>query len=220
MVGDSLMANNPWYKYPRSGWGEQLYDYLGTDSVKVFNYSHDGASTRSFRNGNRWNKVVRKAQKNNIVVIGFSHNDEIHLKPTIGVPVDEFKKNLEDFIIEVKQKQSIVILCTPIKRRIFENGQLQDIHAGYPQIIRDVARKHEVILLDFHAYATELINKLGEEESQKLYLILQAGHYRNFIEGTFDTTHLSVYGARHYAQYAAGTIKKILDELMSTNPAN
>lgn len=82
--------------------------------------------------------------------IQFGHNDEKFQDSTrFTDPFTSYKKNLELFVRETRQKGATPILFTSIVRRKFENGLLKDTHGDYPVATRLVASQMNVPLIRF-----------------------------------------------------------------------
>ncbi|WP_295769563.1 GDSL-type esterase/lipase family protein [uncultured Mucilaginibacter sp.] len=201
LLGDSLMAPQPWYKYPRSGWGEQLYALLNTDKVKVYNKARNGASARTFYEDGYFKKVLSNVKNGDIAVIGFTHND----KGDDATATATFESYLFKFIEQLQHKGARVVLSTPIN--IYG---VNDSHGAFPQAIRRLAASHHLPVIDITNYSHQLRVELDDEQHRELYLIVPAGKFIMFPNGITDPIHLSPYGARVFAKYAANTINSLL----------
>ncbi len=211
MAGDSTMADKSLYhstsdpvtgemipdEWPERGWGQLLPEYFGKNVV-IDNRAKNGRSTSTFIAEGLWDKLINDVQKGDYVVIQFGHNDESEAKKSYTPPAD-FKKNLERFIDEVQAKKAIPVLCTPVERRKFENGILQDTHGAYPGYIREVAESKKVLFIDLQLKTRELLQKQGEESSKKLFMHVASGVNRNFPKGIEDNTHFNSTGANAVA---------------------
>ena len=75
LVGDSTMADKTELDIsPERGWGQLLPTYL-KGNIVVQNHAMNGRSTKSFVDEGRWVEVMHRAQKGDIVVLQFGHND-------------------------------------------------------------------------------------------------------------------------------------------------
>ncbi|MVN92296.1 GDSL-type esterase/lipase family protein [Mucilaginibacter aquatilis] len=201
LLGDSLMAPQPWYKYPRSGWGEQLYALLNTDKVKVYNKARNGASARTFYEDGYFKKALSNFKNGDIAVIGFAHND----KGDDATATTTFESYLLKFIEQLQHKGARVILGTPIN--IYG---VNDSHGTFPQAIRRLATDYNLQLIDMTNYSNQLSAELNDEQHRELYLIIPTSKFIMFPNGITDPIHLSPYGARVFAKYAADTINPLL----------
>ncbi|MHA6249326.1 rhamnogalacturonan acetylesterase [Pontibacter sp. CAU 1760] len=214
LVGDSTMANKPYANgNPEKGWGQVFPLYL-REGLKVENHAVNGRSTKSFRDEGRWDAVLEKLRKGDFVIIEFGHNDQKDQDPArYAAPETDYRQNLERYVAETRAKGAIPILATPIVRRKFENGQLADTHGKYPEVVKAVAAKHKVPLLDLEKRTQELVAQYGEEKSKALYLHLAPGEYASLPEGRTDDTHLSAYGAFRVSDLVAEELQTAVPEL-------
>lgn len=199
LIGDSTMSDKKVMAYPETGWG-MPFKYYFDETVTVENHAHNGASTRTFIEEGRWQPVVQNLEKGDYVFIQFGHNDEVKTKEQYTSP-KKFKENLTKFIIETRQKEAQPILLTPIARRHFDaEGHLIDTHKKYSELVREVAHKYDVPLIDMDKRSQKLLRKLGPEDSKFLYNYLKPGQNPHYPEGRSDDTHFNEYGARRMAE--------------------
>lgn len=210
LIGDSTMANKPIEDNPERGWGQVIGSFF-SDKVTVHNHAKNGRSTKSFIDEGRWLVVFDSLQSGDYVMIQFGHNDQKEYDSTrFAAPYGAYKTNLEKFVTESRTKGANPILITPVVRRRFnEQGQFYDTHGDYPEVVREVAEKMNVPLIDLHQTSRELIVSLGEEESKKIFLWVEPGHYNRFPEGKQDNTHFSEYGACEVATLIVQGIREL-----------
>jgi lysophospholipase L1-like esterase len=209
MAGDSTMADKPLYrtftdsvtqeKYeeenPERGWGQLLPIYFN-DKVEIHNHARNGRSTRTFISEGRWQTLVDSLQKGDYVIIQFGHNDQSRGKTDRYTPPEDYKRNLENFVADVRAKDATPVLCTPVVRRRFDTlGNFYDVHGVYPDLARKVAEEQQVLLADMHRSTEKLLQKYGKEESKSLFLHIPAGIYRSLPNGKVDDTHFNEHGA-------------------------
>ena len=205
-IGDSTMANKTADKFPETGWGQVLSGYFDSN-VTVDNRAKNGSSTKTFINEGRWQQVADSLSTGDYVFIQFGHNDEKSYDATLyAAPYGLYKSNLERFVNEARAKKAIPVLFTPIPRRAFKNGKLSETHGEYPEVVRQVSRELEVVLVDLNQLGTEYVNSLGEELSKEAYLWVDP--CSNYPEGKQDNTHLSEEGARQFASLAVTDLKR------------
>lgn len=208
MIGDSTMANKEVDAYPETGWG-MPFRYYFDEHVTVENHARNGRSTRTFLEEGRWEPIVNELQEGDYVVIQFAHNDEVPSKEQYTRPAD-FKKNLTKFVTETRARGANPVLLTPIARRHFdEQGNLIDTHKQYSELVREVARKYEVPLIDMDKRSQKLLRELGQDDSRFLYNHLEAGQNPHYPDGRQDNTHFSEYGARWMAELALHGIEEL-----------
>lgn len=112
LAGDSTTATQ---SANGGGWGDGFLNHTLRQGSSGHNYGHNGATTKSFREGGDWAKVIEEA-KTKIgnytvyVTIQFGHNDQ---KVTSGVNVTEYGSNLERFGREVQEVGGVAVsvLC-------------------------------------------------------------------------------------------------------------
>lgn len=210
LAGDSTMANKAADKRPETGWGEALQQFFNADKVRVDNHAMNGRSTRTFISENRWQAIIDKLKQGDYVFIQFGHNDAVKEKTDRYTPPEDYRKNLIKFISEVRAKQAIPVLLTPVMRRRFDkDGNFQDSHGEYPDIVRAVAAEQRVALIDMHRKSEKVIKQYGVEGSKKLFLQLAPNENTNYPKGIEDNTHFSPLGARLMAEQAVEGIREL-----------
>ena len=210
MIGDSTMANKKTYDFPETGWG-QVFPDLFTEAVEIQNHAVNGRSTKSFRSFGHWAKVEEQLQKGDYVFIQFGHNDQ-KTSDTLrfAAAQTDYRANLQRYIDEVKAKGAIPVLFTPINRRKFdENHKFVDQHGEYPQVVRELALKNHVDLIDLHVQSQKTIETLGEDASKDLFMNLNAGVYPKFPNGLEDNTHFTPFGAKTMANLVAEELDRM-----------
>ena len=208
LIGDSTLSIKEKKNYPETGWGMPFTQFFD-ENIKIDNRAMNGRSTRSFIEEKRWQPVVSILKKGDYVFVQFGHNDEVSTKKTYTTP-KEFKANLLKYIKETKAKKAIPILLTPVARRKFDiDGKVVDTHQEYAQLVREVASKNKVQLIDLSAKSLELLQSLGVEKSKYLFNHLEAGQNPNYPDGKIDDTHFNELGARLMAQLVLTEIKNL-----------
>jgi len=208
IAGDSTAANKAENKRPETGWGEQLQKRFDEKRVKVDNRALNGRSTKTFIAEGRWQALIDSVKPGDYVLIQFGHNDQPKEKAS-HTPPDDYRRNLERFVDEVRAKKATPVLLTPVMRRRFdEQGVFHDSHFEYPDIVRGVAAERKVALVDMHRLSEKVLVKYGPEESRKLFLQLKAGENPNYPQGVEDNTHFSPLGADVMASLFADGIRQ------------
>lgn len=196
MVGDSTMADKTELDIsPERGWGQLFPTYLTSD-IRVENHAMNGRSTKSFVDEGRWDSVLVRMHKGDILIMQFGHNDAKVSDPVRYASVEDYEKNLVRMTRQAQAKGVSVILCTPISRRHFsDEGDFQYKHGGYPSAAWRAARTAGVPLLDMEACTAEWLKKLGDEPSRQYFMNVAPGECTKFPEGKIDNTHLKEQGA-------------------------
>ncbi|MEX0720971.1 MAG: rhamnogalacturonan acetylesterase [Balneolaceae bacterium] len=208
LVGDSTMSEKEVSAYPETGWGMGFDTYFN-DVVKIENHARNGRSTRSFIQEGKWKPIVQNLKEGDFVFIQFGHNDEVQTKSRSTTP-DEFQKYLRQYLSETVAKKAQPVLLTPITRRKFdEAGNIKETHKEYSRLMLEVAESEKVPLIDMDKKSQALMNELGPEKSQLIYLHLKAGQNPNYPQGLSDNTHFSETGARMMAELVLQGIKEL-----------
>ena len=210
-IGDSTMANKKAEVAPETGWC-QAFPAFVDQTVEIKNRAVNGRSTKSFIAEGRWKAVLDSLKAGDYVFIQFGHNDEkIQDSTRYAEPFTAYRKNLERFVSETREKGAIPILFTSIVRRKFENGFLVDTHGDYPVVVRQLAAEWKVSFIDLQLLTAGAITALGDEASKKIHLYTPPT--TKYPEGRKDDTHLSVEGANLVAKLAAQQLKLLNNTL-------
>lgn len=199
LAGDSTCAPRREKDRPKYGWGECLAEYL--DGYQVINRAVGGRSSKSFIDEGRWDKLMEKVEKGDVVLIQFGHNDEKKkAADRYTEPFGSFYDNLCRFIDEVKAKEAIPVILTSLSRRQFKSdGTLKRTHGQYPAAAKKAAADKGVVLLDIEEISYQWITSLGDEASKARFFVSVDGK---------DNTHLVELGAKEVAEMTAKALKE------------
>ncbi len=212
MIGDSTMSVKAKTAYPETGWG-MPFVYFWDSTVTVDNRAMNGRSTRTFLEEKRWAPVMEEMQEGDYVFIQFAHNDEVPSKASY-VPEKDFRNNLLKYINDTRSKKGIPVLLTPVARRKFDStGHIVETHAVYAQLVRDVAKESNTILIELSEKSKALLQQLGPENSKYLFNHLAEGEHPNYPAGKTDDTHFNELGARKMAEIVLGEIRTLIPGL-------
>jgi lysophospholipase L1-like esterase len=213
MAGDSTMSIKETKAYPETGWG-MPFVYFWDSTVTIVNKAKNGRSTKTFISEGLWKSITDAASEGDYVFIQFGHNDESKEKTERYTTPDEYKANLLKFVSETRNKKAIPVLLTPVTRRQFDStGHIKETHLVYSQLVREVAREQNVILIDMDEKSKALLQQFGPENSKLLFMQLEPGEHPNYPEGRNDNTHFNEFGARKMAQLVLTEIKSLKLEL-------
>jgi lysophospholipase L1-like esterase len=208
LIGDSTLSIKAVNTYPETGWGMPFAWFFNSD-VKVDDRAMNGRSASSFVKENRWQPIVDSLKPGDYVLIQFGHNDEVPTKKTYTTP-EQYVTYLTKYVKETQEKGAFPVLITPVARRSFdENGKIVDTHKQYAQLVRDLAKKLDVPLIDLTAKSMDLLQQLGEDKSAMLYNHLKAGENPNYPKGKEDNTHFNELGARKMAELVLSGIREL-----------
>jgi len=242
LVGDSTMA-------PGSGWGSMFCAEHVKSSVACLNLGRGGRSTRSYRQEGSWAIALGEAKApgyaETYVLIQFGHNDQSSKPERWTDRTTEFPANLTRFVADVRAAGAVPVLVTPLTRREFRNGRLDNTLAPWAEEVRSVARATGAPLVDLNADSAALVQRMGPARATELAMTpplpaeLAAARTsttlpprpaeqarlpdaptrpdgpRGQIMRKFDYTHLGDAGARTFARIVADDLAKAVPALRS-----
>lgn len=214
LAGDSTLSQKDVKAFPETGWGMPFTAFFDS-TVTVKNTAKNGRSTKTFITEGLWKSITDQLNADDYVLIQFGHNDEV-LTKTSYTPEADFRANLLFFIKETRAKKANPVLITPVARRKFNAaGKIQETHAVYAAIVREVAEQQDVPLIDLDKESQLLIQQFGPQDSKMLFNYLQPGENPNYPEGKTDDTHFNELGARKIAEIVLAQLRSLKLELTS-----
>ena len=208
LIGDSTMADKDTLNNPERGWGMYLNTFF-SDKIRVQNHAKNGRSSKSFRDQGLWDSVLTNLKRGDYVFIQFGHNDaKMEDTTRYAEAGTTYQQNLIRYIREIRAKHAIPVILTPVVRRKFEsNNKLMNTHGKYPDVVRQVALKQNVQLIDINLLSQNYLEALGDEKSRQLFLHFPPGVVKKYPDGIHDDTHFSETGARIIAYMVVNEIK-------------
>ena len=207
VCGDSTAASYNPEETRMVGWGQLLGDFL--PGVTVVNLSMAGRSTKTFLAEGRL-KPAGQADRGDLVLIQFAHNDENEKKPErYTAPWTEFTDNLKYFSRFAREHGAVPVLLTPICMRVWQDGKLQPTHGEYPAAMRTVAEEMNVPLIDLYTESFRIVEEMGEEGSKALFMHFAPGEDPAYPDGSQDNAHTKRAGAERFAAAAAEGLKAL-----------
>lgn len=190
LAGDSTVTDQAGGDY--ASWGQMLPRFLSPD-LSVANHARSGETMKSFLTSLRWDKLLSEIRPDDVVLIQFGHNDEKKQWPrTYAAPDGAYPAYLAAFVADVRQRGGWPVLVTPVARRTFKNGRIENSHAGYDDAVRATAARLDVPLIDLTRQTTQFYESLGPELAPLAF----ADHNR-------EKTHHNAYGAYMIACFVA-----------------
>jgi lysophospholipase L1-like esterase len=102
------------------------------------------------------------------VQIQFGHNDQPG-KPGRSTDLyKEYPDNLRHYVNDARSVGAIPVLVTPLTRRSFKDGSLQNDLEAWSQAVRDVAKEMNVPLVDLSAVSVAAVQAMGPVEGISL----------------------------------------------------
>ena len=198
IMGDSTVTDqtaaypyDPFNSY--CGWGQMLPLFLGSN-LAVSNHAHSGKTTLSFKKEGHFEVIKKRLRAKDFVMLQFGHNDQ---KEEELMPYEGYRTLLQEYIHEIRTKDAVPILVTPLSRNLWEpsTGQLKDLLFDYADSCKQLAAEEGVTLIDLHEQSIEWIKREGPAEMMKYF----------YPE---DFTHTNDYGGFEIAKLIGEEIKK------------
>ena len=195
LAGDSTVTDN-------AGWGKALANMLLPDG-RLTNTARGGQSSKSFRDGGQWKKVLELHPTH--VLIQFGHNDMPGKGPKRETdPKTTYRDNLIRFVDEVRAAGAKPILVTSIPRRLFKDGKIAGELLPYVEAARGVAAEKQVPLVDLYARSVEVLERMGPEAAEA---------WSPIKDGKPDHTHLGPASQVATARLVVSELRKVAPEL-------
>jgi len=207
LVGDSTMATE-------TGYGDALCARF-TPEAQCLNLARGGRSSKSFRAEGRWDEVqdlLRHAQgfARTYVLIQFGHNDQPGKPGRSTDLVTEFTPNMARYVREVQVLGGVPVLVTPLTRRSFKDGVLQNDLRPWAEASLNMARQGGAAAIDLNAESFTAVQMMGEPEADTFAMAppvaaIAPGSAPAAVEPNgkpkrgFDRTHLGAKGASYFA---------------------
>lgn len=201
VAGDSTAATYAVADHPRAGWGQALHLFLHRD-IGVVNEALSGASSKSFADLGRLDRILAAIRPGDVLLVSFGHNDEKVEDPARGtLPWTTFQEYLRRYVDGARAARATPILVTPVERRRFRaDGAPYLSHGEYPDAIRALAAETRTPLIDLTSLSFALWSAAGPEATKQHFLWLNAGDSPNYPTGVSDNTHFQTYGAIEVAR--------------------
>ncbi|MDO5415814.1 MAG: rhamnogalacturonan acetylesterase [Lachnospiraceae bacterium] len=181
-----------------SSWGQDLPLFTGKD-CPVDNQAHCGLSTETFRQEGHMDIILREIKPGDYCLFQFGHNDQklSYLQAETG-----YRDNLIRFIGEIREKQAVPVLVTPLGRNTWaEDGTYLDLLKEHSDSVKRIGRELSVPVLDLHDYSLTIYAQYGFEGSKRF-----------FHPG--DATHTNEYGSELYAAFIARALHACFPDLI------
>ncbi|MCU1235922.1 MAG: hypothetical protein JWP63_3889 [Candidatus Solibacter sp.] len=229
LVGDSTVA-------PHNGWGPGFCALLASEATCV-NLAKNGRSTSSYRAEGSWDGVTKALSDNSgfdasFVLIQFGHNDQPGKPGRSTDLATEFPANLRQYVRDVKAAGGKPVLITPLTRRMFRDGRVDDSLAPWGQAAMKIAGEEHIPVLDLNSESHAAVQKMGPVEANTLAMApppaavaasattgtstpvpkAPAVEPRGDPSAMFDYTHLGEKGSAFFGRMVA-------DELVKSVPA-
>jgi len=221
LVGDSTMSNT-------SGYGDAFCARVNRANTCI-NLAKGGRSSGSFRAEGRWDEVEgllrgAAAYRATYVLIQFGHNDQPG-KPGRSTDLKtEFPVNMARYAQQVKALGGVPVLLTPLTRRTFKDGVLENNLAPWADVIRATAAAQQAPLLDLNAESYAAVQAMGQDEADTLAMVPRPADFgaapaagkvevAGAAKSAFDRTHVGAKGAAYFSRMVMDEIKRAIPDL-------
>jgi len=193
LIGDSTVrngrgdgANGQW------GWGEPLVEWFHAAKVNVVNRAVGGLSSKTYLTQGHWDRVLAMLKPGDVVLMQFGHNDGGPLDDParargtlkgIGEETQEIDNPithqhetvhtygwyLRRYIADARAKGAIPIVCSPIPRKIWQDGHVVRDREAYAGWAEAVARAEGAGFLDLNERIAARYDTLGPAKVEPLF---------------------------------------------------
>ncbi len=164
LIGDSTTA-------VLGGWGPSFCGWHVTSFAACINLARGGRSSGNYRAEGSWALALDEIKSGGFtdtyVLIQFGHNDQPGKPGRSTDLATEFPANMKRYVAEVRAAGGKPILVTPLTRRQFKDGKLQDDLGPWADAIHKVAAETETPLVDLHARSQAAVQAMGPVEAMK-----------------------------------------------------
>ena len=223
IAGDSTVTDQN--REPWTGWGQMLPVFFD-ETIAVSNHAESGRTLASFSAQKRYEKILCMMKPGDFVMIQFGHNDMKEKYEGAG-PYKNYSSLLRRYIKQAREKGGNPILVTPMHRRYFKNGKIENTLGEYPDATRKVAMEQNVPLVDLHRMSEHLFNSLGNNGSKTAFVHYPANTFKGQPKKLADNSHFNNYGGWLLARCIVKSLEDdqhalcshILKELKQFDPA-
>jgi lysophospholipase L1-like esterase len=158
LIGDSTVQAG-------SGWGGAFCSHHVTSFAACVNLGRGGRSSASYIAEGSWqlalNEMATPGFVATWVLIQFGHNDQPGKPGRSTDLATEFPVNIARYVTESRAKGAKPILITPLTRRQFKQGRLDNDLVPWADAIRVIAKNTNTPLLDLNADSAAAVQALG-----------------------------------------------------------
>src|SRR5687768_17276849 len=158
LIGDSTVA-------VQGGWGSSFCAEHVTSFAACVNLARGGRSSGSYIAEGSWDVALGEARArgyvNTWILIQFGHNDQPGKPGRSTDLATEFPANLERYVAEARAAGAQPVLVTPLTRRMFKEGQLENDLRPWAESAIEVAAKLNVPLIDLNRLSHDAVQQMG-----------------------------------------------------------
>lgn len=210
LAGDSTVTDN-------AGWGAGFKAQLQPE-VELTNLSKGGRSSGSFVKEGRWKQTLEL--KPDYVMIQFGHNDQPGHGDRETDPQTTYRANMERYVDEAKAAGITPILVTSLSRRQWgPDGKIRSTLLPYVEVVKEIAAKKGVPLIDLHALSIAEYEKMGPQGTLEISPLKNADpNSKNSDTAAaqnqgYDGTHLNAKGGALFGKIIADALRQAVPAL-------
>jgi lysophospholipase L1-like esterase len=181
LLGDSTVADFASDDSRFSGWGQGIYGYFKTN-VQTINLAYPCYSTKTFLASDENARML--AIKPDFVLMQFGLIDAFGCDGSAtdyATTLTEYRDNLNTIVQSIRGFNGTPILVTPPVLRLFDaNGKVLPHLPDRCAVMKDVAAKFQIPLIDLNQLTTDLFNKLGQSGSA--YISMYPSDYAHYSQ--------------------------------------
>ncbi len=193
LIGDSTVrngqdtgGNGQW------GWGNPIAHFFDTAKINVQNRALGGTSSKTYRTGGTWDKVVAAMKPGDYLIMQFGHNDAGKLddparaRATIRGNGEETQEidnpvtkqhevvhtygwYLRDYAAQAKAKGVVeVVICSPIPRNAWSNGKVGR-NTSYGPVAAESAKQVGAGFINLNESTARKYDAEGQEKVTATY---------------------------------------------------
>lgn len=155
-----------------SGWGGSFCADRVSAFLACIDLARGGRSTLSYRTEGSWDIALKEMSTPGYakiyVLIQFGHNDQPGRPGRSTDLATEFPANLRHYVEEARAVGAAPVLVTPLVRRTFKNGTLNNDLVLWADAVRKVATEMNVPLVDLNARSAEAVQAMGAAAATRL----------------------------------------------------
>ncbi|GAB3346595.1 rhamnogalacturonan acetylesterase [Marilutibacter aestuarii] len=155
-----------------SGWGGVFCSRHVSAFVACVNLGRGGRSSYSYRAEGSWDIALAEmktgAYDDTWVLVQFGHNDQPGKPGRSTDLAREFPANMRRYVEEIRAAGAKPVLVTPLARRMFKDGRLDDDLQPWADTVRRIAREMDVPLVDLHARSMAAVQGMGPVQAMTL----------------------------------------------------
>jgi lysophospholipase L1-like esterase len=197
ILGDSTVCDQPFE--PWNSWGQMLPVFF-QPAVAIANHAESGETIADSIAGNRFKKVFSLMKPGDYLFVQFGHND---MKNKRVDALDRYKRDLMDVVKQTRAEGGIPVLVTSMERKAGIEHPTLD---GYPEAVREIARREECPFIDLNAMSLAFYKALGPKLDKAF---VDGTHHDDY--GSYELARCVVLGIREtrlpLARYISATFK-------------